>query len=128
MTEDPKLTEALLNFYVAFNDRDLERLVALFEPQAVYVTGSGQCARNRTEIRAALQRALDLDIRIIQGTRETIIAGDIALMMSNWSQASSGGDEEPRSGTSNIVFRRQPAGNWLIVIDNPMGAALIISP
>lgn len=125
MTEDTGLEKTLQRFYAAFNDRDVERLLALFEPHAVYITGSGQYAGNHADIRTALQQALDLETRIIQGTRQTIIAGDIALMMSNWSQAHDAANPDPFGGTSTIVFRRQPDGEWLIVIDNPIGTDLL---
>jgi len=125
MREDKRLEKTLQSFYAAFNDRDIERLLALFEPHAVYVTGSGQYAGNRTDIRAALQQALDLETRIIQGSRQTIIAGDIALMMSNWSQVPDSATPDALGGTSTIVFRRQPDGEWLIVIDNPIGTGLL---
>lgn len=125
LTEDKRLESALESFYTAFNDRNIERLLALFEPHAVYITGSGQYAGNRTDIRAALQQALDLETRIIQGPRQTIIAGDIALMMSNWSQVPDSAKPDALGGTSTIVFRRQPDGEWLIVIDNPIGTDLL---
>ncbi|MCR9139817.1 MAG: nuclear transport factor 2 family protein [Alphaproteobacteria bacterium] len=123
--EDPKLTKALHEFYAAFNDRDIGRLMALFERQAVYIAGSGHHAHGREEIRAALLSALQKETRIIQGARTTIMSGDIALMMSNWSQIPPEGNADPISGTSNIVFRRQANEEWLIVIDNPVGIDLI---
>lgn len=125
MSEDPKLAEVLQMFYAAFNDRDVERLLALFEPDAVYVTACGKRAIGAADIRTALQQSLDLETRIIQGTRQTIITGDIALMMSNWSLVPAAGDSDPIGGTSTIVFRRQPDGEWLIVIDNPIGTGLL---
>lgn len=125
ITEDTGLEETLQSFYAAFNDRDVERLLALFEPHAVYVTASGQHACTPADIRTALQRTLDKETRIVQGTRQTIIAGDIALMMSNWSLAPVADDSDPVGGTSTIVFRRQPDGDWLIAIDNPIGTDLL---
>lgn len=125
MSEDPKLAEVLQMFYAAFNDRDVERLLALFEPDAVYVTACGKRAIGLADIRTALRQALNSATQIIQGSRQTIIAGDTALMISNWSQAPDPATPDPIGGTSTIVFRRQADGEWLIVIDNPIGTDLL---
>lgn len=54
-----------------------------------------------------------------------IQANDIALIFSDWSLTMTGPDGQPSElkGQTSDVLRRQPDGNWRIVIDSPFGAA-----
>ncbi len=59
------------------------------------------------------------------GTTDVAISGDIALVSNNWQMTgtSPDGSEITDGGLSADVVHRQPDGSWLVLIDQPRGAA-----
>jgi uncharacterized protein (TIGR02246 family) len=107
----------------AFNAGDLERLMTLYEPAAILVAGPGQNMAGTEQVRAALQGFLALNGAINVDVKEVIQTGDLALAAASWSVAGTGPDGKPVTlrGVSSDVLRRQPAGDWRWVIDQPWG-------
>lgn len=106
-------------FAEAFNARDLEGMLALYEPDAVVVAGTGEVVDGPDNIRAAMKSYLELqgDIRI--ETVFVIQSGEIALTRSRWEVRD--GDEVTASSSGAEVMRRGSDGKWRLVIDNPYG-------
>ena len=54
---------------------------------------------------------------------ETIEAGDLERHLSKWRMTgvAPDGSAVGQGGLSVVVLRRQPSGEWLIVIDDPFG-------
>ncbi|MDP8901929.1 MAG: DUF4440 domain-containing protein [Actinomycetota bacterium] len=110
------------------NGRDVERLLELFEPEALFVDPeSGGELRGHGEIREGAAGMLESNPRIEGSGGKVFVAGDIALVLSNWVMETAGPDGEivRQSGTATDVMRRQPDGTWRYVIDNPAGTALV---
>ncbi|HWR53118.1 MAG TPA: SgcJ/EcaC family oxidoreductase [Bryobacteraceae bacterium] len=109
-------------FAEAFNSGDLEALVALYEPDAVFVGAPDQIAKGTAAIRAALREmlasspALDIETTGIYSSDD-----GIALTHGRWtiSGLEPDGGTVKMTGKSSEVLRRQPDGSWLVVIDNP---------
>ncbi len=116
--EDPDrmITEAL-------NAGDLDGVVALYEPEAILLTGpeEGNVARGTEAIRRFFSEFIAMKPKARTEVDMTIQVGDIALTGCNWVFESTGPDGGPInvSGRSVEVVRRQPDGTWLFVIDNP---------
>jgi uncharacterized protein (TIGR02246 family) len=112
------------SFARAFNEADLDSLMALYTPDAALVPQPGQVVTGHAAIREALQAFLALKGRIRIETTYAVEAGDIALLRSQWHLDGTGPDGKPvaMSGRSNEVVRRQPDGRWLIAIDHPYGS------
>ncbi len=109
----------------AFNAKDLERLLALYEPDAVRVEAlSHQQERGREAIREGLEHSLRVRGEMSLQTIFCYEAGDIALLRAKWRVAGTAPDGRPvqLEGVSVEVARRQPNGEWLYVIDHPLGA------
>jgi ketosteroid isomerase-like protein len=102
-------------FTSLFNAGDLDRLVALYEPQAVLIPGP-EPVRGTDAIRTALRGFLDLGGSISIRTTAVFEGPGIALLHGEWSL--NGGTTE-LAGKSAEVLRRQPDGRWLYVVDNP---------
>jgi uncharacterized protein (TIGR02246 family) len=106
-------------------DGDLESLVQIYDPEAAFLTESGEVKTGREGIRdqlaplAAARAAFDFDIR------QVIRAGEIALMHTHWRVSS----PEPRSVYAIEVARRQPDGAWCWLIGDPftVGKNTIVS-
>lgn len=103
-------------FLDAFNRVDIEALVALYEPNAILVTRSGNAA-GHDAIRAAYQRILGGGGLMELQTRTVIESRDgLALLHASWKLYRG---EKVIPGLSTEVVRRQPDDAWLFVIDEP---------
>jgi uncharacterized protein (TIGR02246 family) len=111
-------------YTAAFNKGDLEEVMALYEAHATFVPQPGQVATGHEAIRHALRGFLALKPRITSTVMNMVQAGDVALVVSNWSLTGSNPDGTPMTmgGRSIDVLGRRADGAWLVVIDNPFGA------
>ena len=106
--------EIHLLFEQAFNDGDVEAIVALYEPSAVLVVG-GEPVAGHGRIRDAYTSFLT-GARMKLDTRALIESGEgLALLHGEWSL----GPPSRTQGLSTEIVRRQPDGSWKFAIDNP---------
>lgn len=119
----PEETDRLVE--QAISERDIQALLDLFEPEAVFVDpASGAELRGHDQIRNAVAGMLQSSPRIEGGGPPKVwISGDVALVLSRWSMEGLGpeGGSFRQSGTATDVMRRQADGTWRYVIDNPAG-------
>jgi ketosteroid isomerase-like protein len=102
-------------FEAAYNVGDLEAILALYEPGAVFIAGD-RSVSGHDAIRDFYRISLAPGARMTLETRAIVESADgLALLHGAWSL------EPPActEGLSTEVVRRQPDGNWLFVIDNP---------
>ena len=104
---DPNDLERM--FIARSNARDLDGLVALYEPDAVLMTSpSRQIAAGLRQIRDGLERMLaDQREYVLGEQRPPLVSGDLALTSTRL----------PDGAITTEVARRQPDGTWLWVID-----------
>jgi uncharacterized protein (TIGR02246 family) len=107
-------------FQDAFNHRDLESIVALYEPGAVLASLNGPVRGTdaiRDQYRAVLASHPSIDVQ----TLSVNLAGDLAMLHGKWVLLDTGPDDRPlrRQGRNTETARRQADGRWLFVIDNP---------
>ena len=106
-------------FQEAFNSRDIDSLVALYEPNAVLVV-KGQPVTGLAAIRAAYENILARRSRMVLKTRSMMIFEDtIAVLHGDWTVEAATVEGGTRSGMSTEVVRRQADGSWRFVIDDP---------
>jgi uncharacterized protein (TIGR02246 family) len=108
-------------FEAAFNARNLDALLALYEDEAALTPQPGVVAAGHTAIREALGGFLGLNGPIAMTTRTIIPAGDLALLHAEWTLNGIGPDGAPLTlaARSSEVVRRQADGTWRYIIDNP---------
>jgi uncharacterized protein (TIGR02246 family) len=113
----------LERFSTLLAQSDLDGLVDLYEPEAVFAPQPGQAVRGRASIRAALAAFLELRPQMEGEIEEVLVSKDTALVANRWSLRGTGRDGAPveMGGTSADVMRRGSDGAWRIVIDNPWG-------
>jgi uncharacterized protein (TIGR02246 family) len=101
--------------------RDLERLLDLYEPAALFITPSGEAMRGRDAIRTALAGLLSLEPSFEVTPLDVRVADDTALVSNAWilSGRAPDGLDVHQAGRSMIVMRRQSEGHWLMLIDRP---------
>ena len=121
----PEETDRLVGQAIA--DQDIEALLDLFEPNAVFIDPTtGAEARGHDDIRAAVLEMFEANPRIEEAAPARVwVAEDIALVLSSWSLEMSGPDGDPirETGTATDVMRKQTDGSWRYVIDNPGGVS-----
>jgi uncharacterized protein (TIGR02246 family) len=104
----------------AFNARDVDALVALYEPDAVMATPEGEFVRGLDAIREQWAGFVALGGRITLETRHAVEIDGLALLRNDWHFV---GDGVEFSSRTAEVARRQADGTWRYVIDHPYGGA-----
>jgi uncharacterized protein (TIGR02246 family) len=107
------------------NSADLDGVVALYEPGAMFVGGDGTCAAGHAEIRRTLREMLAARPRITGVVTEaSFVAEDVALLCNRWQMTFGAlAEAEAVRGSSVEVARRQTDGTWLYAIDRPRADA-----
>ncbi|MDB5848522.1 MAG: hypothetical protein JWP29_2274 [Rhodoferax sp.] len=106
---------------------DIDAAVAFFEPEATLIAQPGMPLKGPEAIRGFFETYVGWRPVFEVSARDIITTGDLALHMSAWTLQGTGADGQAftLSGRTTDVFRRQPAGHWLVMIDNPWGTALL---
>ncbi|HEU4685174.1 MAG TPA: nuclear transport factor 2 family protein [Nitrospira sp.] len=112
------------SFSTAFNQGNLETLIALYEWEAVLIPQPGQVVQGHEAIRASLQQFLSSKGTMELNTVFVIRGGTTTLLRGRWKLSGVGADGRPfeMRGESIEVARRQANGEWLFSIDHPFGA------
>ncbi|MDH5666589.1 MAG: DUF4440 domain-containing protein [Nitrospira sp.] len=111
-------------FVAAFNNSDLEALLALYEPNAALATQSGVPQVGRDKMEDSFRTIIGMKGKMAIDTTYAVETDGIALLRGSWSIESLTpvGKAVMMKGQSIEVARRQPDGSWLFVIDHPFGA------
>ena len=107
----------------AFNSRDLNTMIGLYEPNAVLLDEAGKRHDGVAAIRSALAKLLTAGGRMTSAPRFAIVAGDTAVSSAAWQLETVTASGEPMhlTGCSLEILRRQPDGRWRYAIDCPTG-------
>jgi uncharacterized protein (TIGR02246 family) len=108
----------------AINSGDVDAQTAIYEPDAYFNFEPGQSPVTGIQaIREAFTGFLAMKPNITMKLLSCNQAGDIAVVRNAWHMTCTGQDGNPRemTGQSVSVLRRQPDGNWLVLVDNPYG-------
>jgi ketosteroid isomerase-like protein len=109
----------------AIANKDLAAAVALYEPTAAFILGSGQPGTGLDVIRDTLSPYMDVeDFRFTELNAYTNEREGLALLIGRWQgqTRTADGTTTEITGRNVEVVRRQPDGSWLFVIDHPTGA------
>lgn len=111
-----------------YNSRDIDAVMKAYEASAVVLFEPGNPVSGSAGIKAAFQGSLAINPHFVFGKHEVTIAGDIALHLTPYTMTGKTPDGQSinQSGLSVAVLRRQADGQWLMVIDNPHGQALLV--
>lgn len=104
----------------AYNAGDLEAMLALYDPEAVFVIKPNRVTEGRDQLRSALQYLIDLRGRLSVTPRTFIRSGDVMLVLGTFTLIGRRQDGTPVERTSRFadVLRLHPDGRWLIAVDN----------
>lgn len=110
-------------FARAFNTRDINKLLALYEEEAVLRIDAESTFTGKAAIATELQKLLSMPGKMASHNNFCIEHGNIALLRADHSIVDADG-VTIFSGSSAEVVRRQADGTWLYIIDHAMGAVL----
>ncbi|MEN3270651.1 DUF4440 domain-containing protein [Pseudonocardia sp.] len=112
------------SFLAAFNDGDSDALDRVYEPEGVLVPRSGYPVTGSARS-AANAYLLGFGLPMRAHLRHVYVAGDIALLIVDWSLHGTArdGSAVDLRGTASDVTRCGRDGVWRYVIDNPSGTA-----
>jgi uncharacterized protein (TIGR02246 family) len=105
------------------NAGDLDAVVDMYEPEARFVTPSGDILVGRDKIRQVLVGLIDAKTQFQSRVVKKVIVGDIALLYSDFQ----GTTNDPSGKTVKIqskaieVLRKQPDGTWKLIVGDPGG-------
>jgi ketosteroid isomerase-like protein len=94
---------------------NLEALLSLYDPEAVFLNSSGEVKQGRQGLRGELVPLASAKAAFDFNIKQVIQSGDIALMHTQWKVSS----PQPLSVYAIEVARRQPDGTWCWLIGDP---------
>jgi uncharacterized protein (TIGR02246 family) len=104
----------------AYNAGDIEAMLALFDPKAVFVIKPNRVTAGPEELRAALQYLVDLRGRLTVTPHTFVRSDDLILVLGTFTLTGRRRDGTPLERASRFadVLRCQPDGRWLLAVDN----------
>ena len=110
-----------IQFFDAFNAKDVDTLASLYEPDALLVMPGGPTLTGIDAIRQALAMGVNSGRTFKHESQVIHQSGDIAVLdcKSKVIDTAADGTVIEHEGNSIEVVRRQPDGTWQFVIDVP---------
>jgi len=105
------------------NSGNLDSLLPLYESEAAFAAQPGSLAHGPQGISEALAGFISMNGTLDLDVTRVLEVDDLALVIGVWTFDGTAPDGEPvRLEARNAdVLRRQPAGTWRLVIENPWG-------
>jgi uncharacterized protein (TIGR02246 family) len=94
---------------------DIEALLSIYDPEAVFLNQSGEVKQGREGLREELAPLASAKAIFDFSIKQIIQSGDIALMDTQWTVSS----PQAMSAYAIEVARRQPDGAWCWLIGDP---------
>ncbi len=102
-------------FQQHMGEGDLESVLSLYDPSAVFVNRSGDVAKGREGLKRELAPLAAMRARFDFTIKRVVETDDIALMHTAWTVSG----PEPMRAYAIEVARRQPDGTWRWLIGDP---------
>jgi len=108
-----------------FNSRNIEAMMALYAPEAVFIANDGRTITDRTEIAAQFQRDMSLGLPLKANVRHVFVGHDTAQIVVDWSIDGKrpNGEDVHLGGSASDIVRHGADGFWRYIIDNNQGTA-----
>jgi ketosteroid isomerase-like protein len=118
---------AILDMTTAFHKKDIERVMASYEKNAVIVFEPEKPVDDPEGMRQGFFRFFAVNPKFEYSGHEVFVIGELAVHFAPWimSGKTPDGVEIKQSGLSVAVLRKQTNGKWLMLFDNPFGQHLL---
>jgi len=106
-----------------FKTGDLDAVTALYEPDVRFVAGSGEILVGRERIREALTKLIVAKTRFRSRVIKAVVVEDIAQLSTDFEGAAldHAGNTVQTHNKAMEVLRRQPEGDWKLIVGDPNG-------
>jgi uncharacterized protein (TIGR02246 family) len=110
-------------FVERVNAGDLDGAAAMYEPDARFVTPSGETLVGREQVRRALAGLIGAKARMTCRVVKTVAAGDVAVLYTDFqlTTVEASGKAVEVNQNAIEVLRRQPDGTWRLIVGDPNG-------
>lgn len=110
-------------FETALNEGNLDRLLALYEPDALLRSPQGEISASAAGVRAEMHNLIAAKARMENRARHTLAHGDTALIVVDWTLELSlpHGENVRQQGTATNVIRFDAVHGWRMIVANPLG-------
>jgi ketosteroid isomerase-like protein len=102
-------------FQHAMAEGDIDSVLSVYDPEAVFVNQSRDVTKGREGLRQALAPLAAMRARFDFTIKQVIEAGDIALMHTEWTVSG----PQPMQVYAIEAARRHPDGTWCWLIGDP---------
>ena len=102
-------------FKEAMAKGDLDAMLSVYDPEAVFLKPSREVTKSREELRQELAPLVAAKTVFDYDVRQVVQADDIALMHTKWKVST----PQPKSVYAIEVARRQADGSWRWLIGDP---------
>lgn len=126
--EEKNVFSTIEKMVAGFENKNIDAVMACYEENATVLFEPQQPVTGTELVKAAFLQAFGtVNPKYTFTDHEIYITGDIATHTTPWVLTGQlpDGTKIEQSGLSVVVLRKQPAGNWLIVQDNPHGQFLL---
>lgn len=127
-SEEDKVAHVVQVMTEAFNNRDMDSIIASYENGAAIMFEPGKAISNTETIKQLFKGFFQVNPKFTYPKgHEVYIANDIAMHIAPWTMVGKApdGSDIVQSGLSVAVLRKQENGDWLMVLDNPNSQALM---
>jgi ketosteroid isomerase-like protein len=109
-----------------FNSGKVSAVIALHEPESVFIANDGRTITDRAKIAAELEPHMSLGLPLKTNVRHVFVADNIAQIVVDWSIDGKGpdGKDVHFGGSASDIVRRGADGFWRYIIDNNQGTAV----
>jgi ketosteroid isomerase-like protein len=105
------------------NKNDLDGIISLYEPGAVFAVKPGEVVKGTKAIREIFSQMLKAGVSVAIEKSAGIETDDVATCINRVKVKGGGFGSEPL--LSFDVLRKQPNGKWLFLIDNGSGTGFL---
>lgn len=111
----------------AFNQQDVDATLGFYEDKAVVVAQPGVIISGHVPLRDFFGLAMKSGATAKQIKTRVIEADGIALFLSRWAldYTDPTGKHSSRELVATTVMRKQPGGEWKVLIDNSFGPLVL---
>jgi len=120
----PKTPEEWPQVFVQHvNAGNLDAVMALYEPDAHFISPSGETLVGRDAIRKEVSRLIEAKTRMRSRVIKAVTVGDIAQLYTDFERMTVDGEGHTVTLRSKAieVLRRHPDGSWKLIVGDPSG-------
>jgi ketosteroid isomerase-like protein len=104
-----------------------EGALSCFDSQGVYIDRNGEEMKGLVKIEVAMKSLCILKPSIVGTAAHVTLIGDLAMWLDKWTMTGKTPNGHPleMKGHTSCILKRNEAGIWLWLVDNPFGAAIL---